>query len=154
MRLRRRLNRSSLDGMSEGLLIALVRRRTASRLACIPAIPALAVLLFAAGHIPDWWIILECSVLLTLCVYQVARPALLGWAVLFVWFAFWAFEVIEVAFRSGYDFQVVPLSLVFVPFASLLVLRPRAEVNERFAVPLALLVATVGVTPLFMTWPP
>src|SRR5438552_5507644 len=117
--------------MSEGLVIALVRRRRASRLACIPAIPALAVLLFAAGHIPDWWMILECSVLLALGVHQVARPALLGWAVLFVWFAFWAFEVIELAFRSGYHFQVVPLSLVLVPFASLLVLRPRAEVNER-----------------------
>jgi hypothetical protein len=98
--------------------------------------------------------ILECSVLLALCVHQVARLTLLGWAVLFVWFALWAFEVIELAFRSRYDFQVLPLSLVLVPFAFLLVLRPRAEVNERFAVPLALLVAIIGVTPLFMTWPP
>jgi len=143
-----------LDGMSEGLVISLVRRRSASRLACVPAIPVLAILLFAAGHVPDWWMVLECSALLALCLLHVARPTLLGWAFLLVWFALWAFEVVDLALRSGYDFQILPISLVLVPLAFLLVLRPRAEATERFAPALALLVATVGVTPLFMRSPP
>jgi hypothetical protein len=140
--------------MSEGLVIALVRRRSASRLACVPAIPVLVILVLAAGHIPDWWTVVECSALLALCLLHVVRPTLLGWAFVLVWFALWAFEVAQVAVRSGYDFQVLPISLVLVPFAFLLVLRPRAEATERFAPVLALLVATVGVTPLFMMWPP
>jgi hypothetical protein len=92
--------------------------------------------------------------LLALCVHHVARPTLLGWTFVLVWFAFWAFEVVELGLRSDYDFQVLPLALVLVPLAFLLALRPRAEATERFAAPLALLVATLGVTPLFMMSPP
>ena len=97
---------------------------------------------------------IECSAVFVLCLLHVAWPTLLGWAFVLVWFALWAFETIELALRPGFGFQILPISLVLVPLVFLLVLRPRAEPTERFAPPLASLVAIVGIGPLFWVWPP
>ena len=144
----------SLDGMSGGLISALVRRRSASRLACVPAIFVVAIPIAAAEHVPDRRMVIECAALLALCLLQTAWPTLLGWALVLVWFALWALETIEVALRPGYGFQILPISLVLVPLMFLLVLRPRAEATERFAPALAVLAALAGVAPLFVVWLP
>jgi len=140
--------------MSESFIGALVRRRSASRWACVPATLVLAIPVLAAAHVPDRRIVIECSAVFVLCLLHVAWPTLLGWAFVLVWFALWAFETIELALRPGFGFQILPISLVLVPLVFLLVLRPRAEPTERFAPPLASLVAIVGIGPLFWVWPP
>jgi len=114
----------------------------------------LAIPVVAAEHVPDRRMLIECSALFALCLVHTAWPTLLGWAFILVWFALWAVETMEVALRPGYGVQILPMSLVLVPLMFLVVLRPRAEVTERFAPAVAVLAALVGVAPLFVVWPP
>ena len=83
--------------MSDLLNGALIRRGgMTSRLACLPAIFALAFPLAVAGRrIPDRRMAIETLLLLGVCLIQTVWPTLLGWAIPLLWFTLTAIETIE-----------------------------------------------------------
>ena len=138
-----------------GALRSIVARRggASSRLACLPAILFSGILAFAPA---DRRMAIEGSVLFAVCLVQAAWPTLLGWAVVLSWFALSTVETIELSLRPGYygARALLPLALVLLPFVSLLVFRPRLQSGERFVRAFALLVALIGILPLFTVWSP
>lgn len=129
----------------------LVRRRgTASRLAAVPALVVLALSTMLGLDGADARMVVECAALFVVCLIQVVRPTLLGWAVLLVWFTFSTIGTISLALRPGYDLHLPPILLLLVPAVALLLFRPRAEVRERGATVIAVLAAVVIVAPLFI----
>jgi hypothetical protein len=122
------------------------RRGVWLRFACLPAVVIFEWMVISAA---DRRVAIEGWLLLAVCLVQTVRPTLLGWALLLNWFALALAGPIELSLR-GYPGSRALLSfmLVLLPFLSLLVLRPRIGVGERFARAFALLIGLVGIVPL------
>ena len=123
------------------------RRGLSLHLVCLPA---LAIFEWTVITAADRREAIEGWLLLAVCVVQMVRPTLLGWAVLLNFFAFaTADTIVAVSSHPGSPLGTPTLALVLFLFLPLLVLRPRIEVGERFARALALLVGLVGTLPLY-----
>lgn len=126
------------------------RRGLSLRLACLPSLVIFEWMVITAS---DRRTAIEGWLLLAICVVQMVRPTLLGWAVLFNFFAFTTADtIVAVSLHPAHPWALPTLALVLFLFLSLLVLRPRIEVGERFARALALLVGLVGILPLCRAW--
>jgi hypothetical protein len=124
------------------------RRGFSSGLVCLPAVLVIGVSL-AAG-LPDRRMTVECSALLVVCLLQVMWPTLLGWTVVFAWFALSTVETISLALRPGFGLQPLPIAVPFVPALLLGLLRPRPDKFARHWPARALLVGLVLVGPRFL----
>ena len=121
----------------------------------LPALSALAV--FAAlGRDEGISTVLYLAALGAVCLLQLFRPTLLGWAILFVLFvlstastlytaAFYASHGVPIDTRQ----YVLVLACGGVPSATLLLARPRTQGDERGAMFLALTIAAIVIAPLF-----
>ena len=141
--------------MTERLRALLARRASRSRWGYVPALPALAFFT-ALGRDEGIPTVLYLMSLVVVCLRQLFRPTLLGWALLFVLFvlstvstlytaAFYASHGVPIDRRQ----YVLLLACGGVPSATLLLARPRTQGDERGAMLLALILAAVMITPLF-----
>ena len=141
--------------MTGRLRTLLARRASRARWGYVPALPALAFFT-ALGRDEGIPTVLYLMSLVVVCLRQLFRPTLLGWALLFVLFvlstvstlytaAFYASHGVPIDRRQ----YVLLLACGGVPSATLLLARPRTQGDERGAMLLALILAAVMITPLF-----
>ncbi len=138
--------------MTGRLRTLLGRRASPSRWGYVPALPALAFFtaLGLDERIPT---VLYLATLGAVCLLQLFRPTLLGWALLFVLStvstlytaAFYTSDGVPIDRRQ----YVLLLATGGVPSATLLLARPRTQGHERGAVLLALTLAALMIAPLF-----
>ena len=141
--------------MTGRLRALLARRASRTRWGYVPTLPALVfftVLALDEG-MPT---VLYLATLGAVCLLQLFRPTLLGWALLFVLFvlstastlytaAFYASHGVPIDRRQ----YVLLLASGGVPSTTLLLARPRTRGDERGAVVLALTLGALMIAPLF-----
>ena len=141
--------------MTGRLRTLLARRASRARWGYVPALPALAFLtvLGIDEGIPT---VLYLMGLVVVCLLQLVRPTLLGWALLFVLFVLSTVSTLyTAAFYSSHGVPIDRRQYVLllasggVPSATLLLARPRTQGDERGAVLLALTLAALMIAPLF-----
>jgi hypothetical protein len=141
--------------MTERLRALLARRTGPARWGYVPALPALAVFTTLARE-EGISTMLYLTALGAVCLLQLFRPTLLGWALLFVLFALSSVSTVYTALL--YTSHGVPIdkrqyillqACGGVPTATLFLSRPRTQGDERGAMFLALILATIMITPLF-----
>jgi hypothetical protein len=141
--------------MTGRLRALLARRASRTRWGYVPTLPALVfftVLALDEG-IPT---VLYLATLGAVCLLQLFRPTLLGWALLFVLFVLSTLSTLyTAAFYTSHGVPidrrqyVLLLATGGVPSATLLLARPRTQGDERGAVLLALTLAALMIAPLF-----
>ena len=141
--------------MTGRLRTLLARRSSPSRWGYVPALPALAFFT-ALGRDEGIPTVLYLTALGAVCLLQLFRPTLLGWALLFVLFVLSTVSTLfTAAFYSSHGVPIDRRQYVLllasggVPSATLLLARPRTQGNERGAVLLALTLAALMIAPLF-----
>ena len=129
--------------MTGRLRTLLARRASRARWGYVPALPALAFFT-ALGRDEGIPTVLYLTTLGVVCLRQLFRPTLLGWALLFVLFVLSTVSTLyTAAFYASHGVPIDRRQYV------LLLARPRTQGDERGAVLLALTLAALMIAPLF-----
>jgi len=141
--------------MTGRLRALLARRASRTRWGYVPTLPALVfftVLALDEG-IPT---VLYLATLGAVCLLQLFRPTLLGWALLFVLFVLSTVSTLyTAAFYTSHGVPIDRRQYVLlqacggVPTATLFLARPRMQGDEHGAMFLALTLAAIMIAPLF-----
>ena len=141
--------------MTGRLRALLARRASPARWGYVPALPAHAVFT-ALGLDEGIPTMLYLTALGAVCLLQLFRPTLLGWALLFVLFVLSTVSTVyTAAFYTSHGVPIDRRQYVLlmacggVPTATLFLARPRTQGDERGATFLALTLAAIVIAPLF-----